>query len=116
MVQELNQLTANLDSGTTAIHFFMANDANGAQPQIDPNTGQPADDTVSNAAAINSVIITVDPALTNATLTSVLDVITWGASKDIQYSISDKGIVFSPKDNFEAPRLYPIPFRSGGDR
>ena len=111
VVQELNQLTANLDSGTTAIHFFMADDANGPQAQIDLNTGQPADDTVSNGAAINSVIITVDPVLTNATLTSVLDVITLGANKNIQYSISDKGIVFSPKDNFEAPRLYARTFR-----
>ena len=111
VVQELNQLTTGLASDKNGIHFFTADSSNMRRPMIDPDTGMPIKDTGSNSVDINSVIITVGPALTNATLASVLDAVTWGANKNIQYSISDIGIVFSPKDNFEAPRLYARTFR-----
>ena len=111
VVRELNQLTAGLASDKTRIHFFTAVNADKLPRMIGPNTGRPTKDTSSNGTDINSVIITVNPALTNVTVAQVLDAITWSADKPIQYSISEKGIVFSPKDNFEAPRLYSRTFR-----
>jgi beta-lactamase regulating signal transducer with metallopeptidase domain len=111
VVRELDQLTAGLGSDKNGIHFFTADSSNGRHPMIDPNTGLPAKDTGTKGTEINSVIVTINPPLKNATLASVLDAIVWTADKPIQYSVSDEGIVFSAKNNFEAPQLYSRTFR-----
>jgi beta-lactamase regulating signal transducer with metallopeptidase domain len=111
VVQELNQLTTGLASDKTGIHFFTADSSDARQPVIDPNTGLPAEGAGSKGVDIDSVTVSFSRALTNLTLANVLDAIVMAANKPIKYSVSDEGIVFSFKDNFEAPQLYARTFR-----
>ncbi|HLZ55100.1 MAG TPA: hypothetical protein VKS19_11525, partial [Verrucomicrobiae bacterium] len=111
VVQELNQLTTGLASDKTGIHFFTADRSDARQPVIDPNTGLPAEGAGSKGVDIDSVTISFSRALTNLTLANVLDAIVMTANRPIKYSVSDEGIVFSFKANFEAPPLYSRVFK-----
>lgn len=82
--------------------------------QIDPATGLP----VNQAAAaggnepvdINTVVIKINPPLTDIRLADVLDAICEVADHPIKYSIEDYAIVFSAK-GAETPMLYSRHFR-----
>ncbi|MGA9779840.1 MAG: M56 family metallopeptidase [Limisphaerales bacterium] len=109
VVRELNQMATGLASGKSGIHFFTAENFDGHQPMIDSNTRLPAKDSGTKGMDINSIIVTIDPPLRSVTMAEVLDAIVLSADKPIQYSVSDEGIVFSPK--MEAPRLFSRTFQ-----
>ncbi len=81
---------------------------------IDPATGLPVN---QNAAAsgsepvdLNTVVIKINPALTDVRLVDVLDAICEVADHPIKYSIEDYAVVFSAK-GAETPMLYSRHFR-----
>ncbi len=115
VVRELNQLSAGFDSDKAGIRFSTADNADGRQPKIDPNTGLPAKASSSNGTDINSVIIMINQTLTNVTLANVLDAIVMTANKPIEYAISEDGVVFALGNGREAPRLYSRVFNLNND-
>jgi tetratricopeptide (TPR) repeat protein len=69
----------------------------GAAPQIDPTTGLPmntAPTTGGESVDVNSVIIRINPPLTDVRLADVLDAIVQVADHAIKYSVEDYAVVF----------------------
>jgi tetratricopeptide (TPR) repeat protein len=81
---------------------------------VDPNTGLPLNQSGNAAGAEQldpkTVIININPALTDVRLADVLDAIVQVADHPIKYSIEDYAIVFSAK-GADAPILYSRHFR-----
>src|SRR5262249_14198595 len=73
--------------------------APGAAPAIDPATGLPvaAAPTTTEGQDVNSVTITINPALVDIRLADLLDAIVTVYNHPIKYSILDYAIVFSLK-------------------
>jgi tetratricopeptide (TPR) repeat protein len=82
--------------------------------QIDQTTGLPINTTVptvgNEAVDVNSVIVRINPALTDVRLADVLDAIVQVADHPIEYSINDYAIVFSAKGP-RSPQLYSRTFK-----
>ena len=84
-----------------------------AAPTIDPATGlpvAPAAGAGAESVDVNSVVIKINPALTDVRLADVLDAIVQVADHPIKYSVQDYAIVFSAK-GAETPTLYSRHFR-----
>jgi tetratricopeptide (TPR) repeat protein len=87
-----------------------------AQPasvQIDPNTGLPITAGTGGGGEqvdINSVVVKINPPLTDVSLADVLDAIVKVADHPIKYSIEDYAIVFSLKGPDE-PQLFSRSFK-----
>ena len=81
---------------------------------IDPATGLPVGQTAGGGGNepvdINSVIIKINPALTDVRLADVLDAVCEVADHPIKYSIEDYAVVFSAR-GAETPMLYSRHFR-----
>jgi tetratricopeptide (TPR) repeat protein len=87
--------------------------AQAAPTQIDPNTGLPiaaAGTGGGEQVDINSVLVKINPPLTDVRLADVLDAIVQVADHPIKYSIEDYAIVFSLKGP-DQPQLYSRFFR-----
>ncbi len=85
----------------------------GGGQQIDAATGLPISTTptVGNQPVdINSVIIRINPALTDVRLADALDAIVQVADHPIEYTINDYAVVFSAKGP-NSPQLYSRTFR-----
>jgi hypothetical protein len=82
--------------------------------QIDPTTGLPINQNVAAGGGeqvdLNTVVIKINPALSDVRLADALDAICEVADHPIKYSIEDYAIVFSAK-GAETPMLYNRHFR-----
>jgi Tfp pilus assembly protein PilF len=86
-------------------------------PPINPETGLPLAVTPGAGAGageqpvdVGSIIIKINPGLTDVRLADVLDAIVQVAAQPIKYSIMDYAVVFSAKGP-ETPQLYTRTFR-----
>lgn len=89
------------------------NAPNPAAEQINPETGLPMSTTPTagaEAVDINSVIIRINPPLTDVRMADALDAIVQVADHPIEYSINDYAVVFSAKGP-KSPQLYSRTFR-----
>ena len=81
---------------------------------VDPATGLPVNPNVTagggEAVDLNTVVIKINPALTDVRLADVLDAVCQVADHPIKYSIEDYAVVFSAK-GAETPMLYSRHFR-----
>ena len=85
----------------------------GGAPQIDPTTGLPISTTPTaggESVDVNSVIIRINPPLTDVRLADVLDAIVQVADHPIKYSIEDYAVVFSAMGP-QSPQLYSRTFK-----
>jgi hypothetical protein len=92
----------------------MQNFGNPGGVAIDPATGLPVGQSAAaggnEPVDINTVVIKINPALTDVRLADVMDAICEVADHPIKYSIEDYAIVFSAK-GAETPMLYSRHFR-----
>ncbi len=88
--------------------------APGGDQQIDATTGLPIGSTMptvgGEAVDINSVIVRINPALTDIRMADALDAIVQVADHPIEYSVNDYAVVFSVKGP-HSPQLYSRTFR-----
>ncbi|HLX95570.1 MAG TPA: tetratricopeptide repeat protein [Verrucomicrobiae bacterium] len=87
--------------------------AAGGGQQIDPTTGLPinaAPTTGGESVDINSVIVRINPPLSNVRMADALDAIVEVADHPIEYSISDYAVVFSAKGP-RSPQLFSRTFK-----
>jgi type II secretory pathway component GspD/PulD (secretin) len=87
--------------------------APGGAAAVDPATGLPINQTVAagpEPVDLNTVIIKINPPLTDIRLADALEAICQVADHPIKYSIEDYAIVFSAK-GAETPMLYSRHFR-----
>jgi tetratricopeptide (TPR) repeat protein len=126
VVRNLDEQTKSRDPEKKGINFLINpnvdNSALGATAAstpglgattINPATGLPeaaAPTGGGESVDVNSVVIKINPALTDVRLADVLDAIVEVADHPIKYSIQDYAIVFSAKGP-ETPTLYSRAFR-----
>jgi hypothetical protein len=108
----LEQAVQNLSevAKPQGIRFTIASGSNSSPATIDPVTGRPAKKTELLTADARPITIHFFPALTNLSLLDALDAVTIGASRPVEYSIHEDGIVFSEHAS-HAAKLYSRTFQ-----
>ena len=128
VVRTLSQVIKMRDPDSRGINFFIRSDKPAEiAPSVDPATGLPTSSSRRNGfraidpstglpgvsmiassnevSDINTVTVTINPAMTNALLRDVLEAIVKSSDKPIKYSILDFGIRFSRKSPNQLPPL-----------
>jgi hypothetical protein len=88
--------TKKHDPDGQGINYLLNPNQPGVTPKIDPGTGLAVATNAVLAADLRSLPITINPPLTNITLGDALDALVKVAPEQIQYSVVDYGIIFSP--------------------
>ncbi|MGD0087279.1 MAG: M56 family metallopeptidase [Verrucomicrobiota bacterium] len=93
----LEQVVQNLSevAKPQGIRFTIASGSNSSPVTIDPVTGMPAKQTELVTSDAKPVTIHLFPGMENVSLSDALDAVISGASRPVEYSIHEDGIVFS---------------------
>jgi beta-lactamase regulating signal transducer with metallopeptidase domain len=93
----LDQVVQNLNDAVKqdGIRLTIASGSNSSPATIDPVTGRPAKQTELVTADAKPVTIHLFPGMENVSLSDALDAVISGASRPVEYSIHEDGIVFS---------------------
>ncbi|MEO8425554.1 MAG: M56 family metallopeptidase [Verrucomicrobiota bacterium] len=94
VVKDLDYEARKRDPEKRGINFIISNSPEASPSAIDPATGQPTPAAQSETVDLNNVNIKLN-ALRHVRLRDVLDALTKVASRPIQFSVEDYGIVFS---------------------
>ena len=114
VIRSLSDESRKGDPEKHGVNFLISSAVDARKPRgavIDPATGLPVPATPAAPLAPSSIVITIQPPLTNVRLADVLDAIVKTASQPLKYSIEDHAIVFSARTAQEPPPLYKRTFK-----